>query len=191
MQYHELKVDSPTRTKFDNMVHYQEEGFLTRMYEHMTESVFSLEPAGDTPTRRGFYDVLLNGAIPVVFRNDTYDRLLPSSPEMDPWLFTVYMDEQEIIDGVGGSVIERLERIPKDEIRRKQEHIQRIARKLQYSRPTEDLGLPLDSPTKHTLVRASGEPFDFGEDAFSMILKELDTIRRGEWKRRRPERDLL
>lgn len=153
------------------------------IYRHMTNCVFSLEPAGDSPTRRGFHDALLNGAIPVIFRKSTYQHLFPSSPEMNYELFTVFIDEAEIVKGIGASLIDRLAAIPQSEIRRKQEHIRTIARKLQYSLPTVDHPLPLTRPTAEVL--AGQEMGDFyGEDAFTMILKELDSIRRGVWKHR-------
>lgn len=168
---------------FDDFSAETGDDFLGSMYDHFTQSVFSLEPAGDTPTRRGFYDAVLNGAIPVVFRN-SYDSLFPSSPEMDPRLFTVFIDEEEIVHGIGETFIQRLEKISPEEIRRKQEHIQRIARKLQYSLPAEDVPLPLPA-SKEQGVPGS---MDFGEDSFSMLLKELDSIRRGKWKSRNPDR---
>lgn len=154
---------------------------MNRVSDHALEAVFALQPPGDTPTRRGFYDSLLNGAIPVIFRKDTYDRLFPSSPDMDPELFTVFIDEKELVAGVGGDVITRLEGISKEEIRTKQEHIRRIARGLQYSLPLDEVKLPL---VGKTVEKFEGGKIDFGEDAFSFILKELDTIKRGKWKHR-------
>eukprot|EP00968_Pinguiococcus_pyrenoidosus_P015596 scaffold1449_cov244-Pinguiococcus_pyrenoidosus.AAC.1 len=50
--------------------------YKDRLMEYL-EADFSIQPGGDTPTRRGFFDSLLCGAIPIIFRpfnNDTSDR---------------------------------------------------------------------------------------------------------------------
>lgn len=174
-----------TRVIFDDFAsHFPSFKFINTMYQHLTESTFSLEPPGDTPTRRGFYDAILNGAIPVIFRRNTYAHLLPSSPEMDSDLYSIFIDEKEIIAGTGGTVIERLEQIPEEEIRRKQEHLRKIARKLQYSLPVEEIPLPLSNPTQEMIAARTRGTIDYEEDAFGMILKELDLLRRGAWEQR-------
>ena len=138
----------------------------------MSSSVFSLEPPGDTPTRRGFFDAILNGAIPVVFRKSSYDNLFPSSPEMDPRLYTVFIDENELLEGAGENFIGRLGKISEVEIREKQLRIREIMRKLQYEYPMRDVRLPLERV-------GDSEVAPFGEDAFTLLLVELDRIRRG------------
>lgn len=177
------EVRSTTKVIFDDFARMDGTyDFANRAYDHMLNSVFTLEPAGDTPTRRGFYDAIALGTIPVVFRNSTYARLLPSSPEMDTSLYTIVLDERELIDGVGLDVIQRLELIPQSVIRQKQLAIQAIQRKMQYSFPSVDTVLPVTQQTRSSMLAPS--MMEVGEDAFSMILRELDTIKNGEWKHR-------
>lgn len=46
---------------------------LRHFVEMMTDTVFCLEPPGDSPTRKGFFDALLAGCIPVVFGDGIWD----------------------------------------------------------------------------------------------------------------------
>ncbi|KAI8810711.1 hypothetical protein BJ742DRAFT_886192 [Cladochytrium replicatum] len=45
-------------------------------FEAKWRSVFCFEPGGELSNRRSFYDTILAGCIPVIFRNDTYESLL-------------------------------------------------------------------------------------------------------------------
>lgn len=55
---------------------------LSGCYEAMSKSLFCIQPPGDTPTRRGFYDSLLLGCIPVVFSKRAYNMFNWSSEGM-------------------------------------------------------------------------------------------------------------
>ncbi|MCO5609454.1 hypothetical protein L7F22_063680 [Adiantum nelumboides] len=61
-----------------------------------SNAVFCLQPEGDTPTRKSFFDSLVAGCIPVVFSNETahlqYDAYLPS----DPNLYSIFLDMDNI-----------------------------------------------------------------------------------------------
>ena len=54
------------------------QGFFSRMWGLYADSVFSFQPAGDTPTRRGIFDSWVLGCIPVISRwsaDHTYKSL--------------------------------------------------------------------------------------------------------------------
>lgn len=46
---------------------------MRNCYQAMQTSVFSLQPPGDSPVRRGFYDSILLGCIPVIFSKTAYN----------------------------------------------------------------------------------------------------------------------
>lgn len=152
-------------------------------HKNMQRAIFCPQPPGDSPSRRGFYDAVQNGCIPVIFREFSYKRLFPASPEMDSDLFTVFIPEQDLIDSEGYDLITRLSLIPAEEIRRKQEHLRQIGRKLQWGMPSYRKSFPLVAAPNAPKIRSAKRIFD--EDAFGMVLKELDTIKKGEWEPRR------
>ncbi|BGP37219.1 hypothetical protein JCM10449v2_001124 [Rhodotorula kratochvilovae] len=164
---------------------------LTLFHEHMAQSVFCPMPAGDSPSRRAFYEALQVGCIPVIFRDRSYGRLFPSSPEInDLAKYTIYVDEAELVAGVGPSLIQRLEAINPVDVRRMQQHIARIAHKLQWSVPDGDeewlpqgaRALPPGVPVWSRAAAAKREEAHPPQmDAFGMLLKELARIRDREW----------
>lgn len=162
---------------------------LTEFQEHMTQAVFCPQPAGDSPTRRGMYDAILLGCIPVIFRAHSLDRLFPSAPEFNPTLFTVLLNEQEIINGA--SLIDLLLAIPAEEILRKQIHIQSLAGKTQWALPTKKLWFPSapgakplgnvprwNTSSAHDKRGGGGL---FSNDAFGQVIRELGVIKSGKW----------
>ncbi|KAK4705359.1 solute carrier family 35 (UDP-sugar transporter), member A1/2/3, partial [Phenoliferia sp. Uapishka_3] len=164
---------------------------LTMIHEHMQSAVFCPMPAGDSPTRRAMYEAALLGCIPVIFRDRSYGRLFPSFPEInDATQWTVYVDENDIINGEGDSLIQRLEKIKPNEIRKMQRHLKSIASRLQWGLPSEDVYFPVAAPktlwsgwaawnrTDSLAEKATKVPV---VDAFSTFLHELDVIKSGEW----------
>ncbi|GAA5976880.1 hypothetical protein JCM5350_007276 [Sporobolomyces pararoseus] len=169
---------------------------LDLFHEHMEQATFCPMPAGDSPTRRAFYEALLLGCIPVLFREHSYGRLFPSSPEInDMSKYTVFIEENDIVNSIGPSVIEILEQVPASRIRKMQEHIRKITPNLQWSLPDKDLyfdptitapsaqslppGKPVFDLQKEVTREEKNPPM---QDAFETLLKELDVIKRGEWK---------
>ena len=163
----------------------------------MSESIFCPSPPGDSPTRRQFYDAILHGCIPVIFRK-SYGRLFPSSPELDVGRYTVYVNENHMIRSTDyqSSLIHRLESIPSAEIKRLQRNLRAVNSRLQWSLPSPDLYFPLQAYSQRTEIGGansmqakwnkveSQERKEQGRvtvDAFSMLLKELDAIKRGTW----------
>lgn len=187
--------DKSSKVLFDDIVNPTDDAIdLRALHEHMSSSVFCAMPAGDSPTRRAIYEALQLGCIPVIFREHSYGRLLPSSPEInDMSKYTVLVEETDLINGVGLSLVERLEQITPREIHRMQRHIRDIASKLQWSIPDDEYWFP---PSRHSVLppiesslptynrtlscirQSKQEPTT---DAFAMLLKELDAIKKGEW----------
>ncbi|GAA5887176.1 hypothetical protein JCM16303_002216 [Sporobolomyces ruberrimus] len=168
---------------------------LELFHEHMEQATFCPMPAGDSPTRRAFYEALLLGCIPVLFREHSYGRLFPSSPEInDMSKYTIFIEENDVTNSVGPSVIERLEQVSPSRIRKMQEHIRKITPQLQWSLPDQDLwfdptitapsaqplppGKPVFDLQKEVTREEKNPPM---QDAFETLLKELDKIKRGEW----------
>ena len=116
---------------------------IVEIHRALARSVFTITPPGDSPTRKSFFDALLLGSIPVIFRKGTY-----VFPHLHLEDLAIILPEQEIIDGVGRSLVERLRAVASEEIRRKQVEIAEIARMMQYSIPTmhgELEGMPVDA----------------------------------------------
>ncbi|GAA5976863.1 hypothetical protein JCM5350_007271 [Sporobolomyces pararoseus] len=173
---------------------------LTMFHEHMAESKFCPMPAGDSPSRRAFFEAILLGCIPVICREHAYGRLLPSSPEInDVSKYTVFVPENDLIFERKPTLIERLEAIPLSKVRQLQQHLYEIAHKLQWAIPEEEEWFepepwvveaeslsPLPEGAKVFNVTKTREKEAMGdtptEDAFSMFLKELREIRNGNWK---------
>ncbi|GAA5894456.1 uncharacterized protein JCM6883_002108 [Sporobolomyces salmoneus] len=189
--------NSTSRIMFDNIAKSLDGAQqLELFHDHMEQAVFCPMPPGDSPTRRAFYEALLLGCIPVLFREHSYGRLFPSSPEInDMSKYTIFIEENDIVNSVGPSVIERLEQVSATRIRKMQEHIRKITPKLQWSLPDKDLyfdptvtapsaqslppGQPIFDLEKEIAREEKNPPM---QDAFETLLKELETIKRGEWK---------
>lgn len=171
---------------------------LTMFHEHMAQSVFCPMPAGDSPSRRAFFEAILLGCIPVIFREHAYGRLLPSSPEVnDVARYTVFVPENDLIFERSPTLIERLEAIPASRVRQLQQHLHDIAPKLQWSIPPEAEWFesePWVAQAQRASIPEGAKVFNLTvaredalvnpptEDAFSMVLRELAFIRDGKWK---------
>uniref|UniRef100_A0A7S3QU18 Exostosin GT47 domain-containing protein n=1 Tax=Dunaliella tertiolecta TaxID=3047 RepID=A0A7S3QU18_DUNTE len=123
---------------------------ISRLYSIMKVSTFCIQPPGDTRTRRGFYDALLLGCIPVLFnskhRSADYDLR-----GFDLSRASIQVPEEAIVGG-GGSIFKVLQEISRSEILSMQTYIAKHRSFLQYS-SYQDERL----------------------DAFSMILDTLET----------------
>lgn len=128
----------------------------------MSQSTFCLQPPGDSPTRKGFFDSLLLGCIPVIFREGTYDRAWKGQVELEE--LAVFIDEQELLEGAGEDVVQRLKGVSEEEIQKKREGIARVAEKVQFGVPSsaeelKDLGA------------------GWTDDAVGMLLKQLSSLK--------------
>ncbi|KAJ6748085.1 XYLOGLUCAN GALACTOSYLTRANSFERASE XLT2 [Salix purpurea] len=106
--------------------------------ETFLDSVFCLQPRGDSFTRRSIFDCMIAGSIPVLFWKrsayDQYEWFLPAEPES----YSVFIDRNAVKNGTT-SVRKVLERYGEDEIRRMRERVIEYIPKFLYARPDEGL----------------------------------------------------
>ncbi|XP_046563617.1 probable xyloglucan galactosyltransferase GT17 [Haliotis rubra] len=121
----------------------------------MQKSVFCLQPPGDSPTRKSFYDSIQSGCIPVIFRFADQNVEYPFQRVLNYTDFTVAIDSARI---------ERQEKIqdiliaiPKEEVKRLHQNVLKVARMLQYN--------VIESGT-------SDQPRSY-KDALDMIMEEV------------------
>ena len=106
---------------------------LAEVHQAMARSTFCLQPPGDSPTRKGFFDSILLGCIPVIFRRGTYKRIWKGQVELEE--LAVIVDEKELLDAEGGDVIERLRLVDEEVVRKKREAMAMLAERVQYAVP--------------------------------------------------------
>ncbi|GAA95768.1 glycosyltransferase family 47 protein [Mixia osmundae IAM 14324] len=100
------------------------------IFENMLHSTFCLEPPGDSSTRKGFYDSILLGCIPVIFREHTYDEVwTPHGRASDA---AIYISEEKVISGET-DIVDTLAAIPASAIEEKRRVMDRLRPHLQYS----------------------------------------------------------
>ena len=105
------------------------------MYKLALDSVFCLQPAGDSPTRKGIFDSLVSGCIPVLFfRNQTVLQYLWHLPG-DGSQYSVQIDGAAVATD-HYDVIAHLERIPEWRIQQLRENIVQILPTLIFRNPT-------------------------------------------------------
>ena len=122
---------------------------LTWMYH----SHFCLQPPGDSPTRKSYYDAIISGCIPVVF-SKTGDPRLPFDDRYPHREFTVTLDSGSVTKNRKGTILEQLRNIPRSRVIQLQENLHKVAPLLQYDFPILEQG-------QHN-------------DAISMIISEIN-----------------
>lgn len=107
------------------------------IYKLSLESVFCLQPPGDSPTRKGIFDALLSGCVPVLFGRDQaveqYLFHLPGNGSR----YSVRVDGDAVVRD-HYDVVAHLQRIPRTEVRRLQESIVQLLPSLLFRNPTLD-----------------------------------------------------
>lgn len=140
--YQETHADNRTapKVKWDDITNSVERAQnLSPIHADMERSMFCLMPAGDSPSRRAFYEAIQLGCIPVIFREKSYGRLFPSTEMVnDVSRYTVFVDEAAYLSGTGPTLMEQLSDISLGEIRAKQEYLLKVAPKLQWALPELD-----------------------------------------------------
>lgn len=100
----------------------------------LQNSVFCLQPAGDTETRKSVYDSILCGCIPVIITN--MPNPYPFQTFIDYWKFSVMIPFSVIADQ-HENIYDILSDIPPEEVQSLQNNLQQIAQYMQYSIPSE------------------------------------------------------
>ncbi|KAM0750971.1 hypothetical protein T439DRAFT_380794 [Meredithblackwellia eburnea MCA 4105] len=143
--------------------------FLLSAHTAMLNSTFCLQPPGDSPTRKGFFESILLGCIPVVFRRGIYDKTFPTTLGDDfSWDEGVayYVPEESITSGEV-DIVEHLSAVSEKEVRRRQMEIVGLVERIQF-----------ESPDLIEAVLMKRGKVDWPDDAFGMLLRELDWIKR-------------
>eukprot|EP00250_Pteridium_aquilinum_P014584 c22074_g1_i2 orf=212-1948(+) len=103
----------------------------------LAKSVFCLQPQGDSATRKGFFDTIVAGCIPVLFANTTAYRQylwhLPASPS----LYSVYIPEADVLARTV-DVVDLLSRIPLSQVRSMQRAVRHLIPRVVYSPPPSE-----------------------------------------------------
>mmetsp|Transcript_60323 Transcript_60323/g.161884 ORF Transcript_60323/g.161884 Transcript_60323/m.161884 type:complete len:528 (+) Transcript_60323:61-1644(+) len=121
-----LRADSSDDTFFENKA--------ANMYKMILASTFCLQPPGDTPTRKGIFDSLTLGCIPVIFDQNSmawYEVHLPNWQQVAVFVPSAKLAQQSF--NVVDYLVDLAGRMP-GLIKRKQQTIADIAYRLQFSR---------------------------------------------------------
>ena len=102
-------------------------------HDWMTRSVFCLQPPGDSPTRKSFYDAIIAGCIPAIFK-EKYQVKYPFQSNIDYSQFTVSIEEDFIVKNKT-SILTMLKNIPQSKIKQMQISMSKVQQYLQYSLP--------------------------------------------------------
>ena len=101
--------------------------------EWMQHSLFCLQPPGDSPTRKSFFDSVVAGCIPVLFQSEE-KVFYPFEKYLNYRSFTVTLNQSDLL--IQNKTVEELLApllTNKNPIVEKQRQLQRVARYLQYS----------------------------------------------------------
>lgn len=101
-----------------------EQFFTVEIEKLYRNSIFSLQPHGDMPTRRGFYHSIIYGCIPVIFTNnkDSYNNVN-----------YIEIEKIAVILESSDNIIEKLNSIKLEKIEYYRNNISKIVRQIQYS----------------------------------------------------------
>jgi hypothetical protein len=93
--------------------------------EKFLKSVFCLQPSGDSATRKGVFDCLVAGSIPVFFDERTaYNQYLWHLPSNGS-SYSVFLDHAKVVNGTL-DVIKELKKIPQQRIRSMQKAVREL-----------------------------------------------------------------
>lgn len=95
-------------------------------YERMLNSIFCLQPPGDSPTRRGFFDSIMLGCIPVVLSKNAYTLVQDRVEDV------AVVVEWKRVENAGG-ILPILRSLSKQRITELQENVMRAGPRMQYS----------------------------------------------------------
>ncbi|CAA0374186.1 unnamed protein product [Arabidopsis thaliana] len=107
-----------------------------KVVEVFQDSVFCLQPPGDTPTRRSTFDSILAGCIPVFFSVDSvYNQYKWYFPK-DRTKYSVYISEEGVKNGKV-SIEKLLANVSEEKISRMRNEVEKIIPKIIYTKPGE------------------------------------------------------
>lgn len=101
----------------------------------MQHSVFCLQPPGDSPSRKSFYDSVMSGCIPVILTDGDRHNPYAFQDLIDYNTFTISIEMDRIAQH-DHQISDILQDIPKSKIQKMQDNIRQMARYMQYSLPS-------------------------------------------------------
>ena len=145
--YRKFKSDANANTSLDAVFYYTDECREDPKWgtiDWMMHTVFCLQPPGDSPTRKSFFDAILSGCIPVLFPYSDQKSAWPFLDYFDYSTFTVTIEIDEITRN-HVQVIDVLRTVPEKRIKQLHENVIRLRQWFQYSIPDGSLQDPDDA----------------------------------------------
>lgn len=185
LSYPEYIATNQRRSEFPMVMYITKECDHSAKYSTvrwMLQSVFCLQPPGDSPTRKSFYDALLTGCVPVLFPYSGQGPVWAFQDRLNFTKFTVTIPYKYMMYSKNNSVYQYLAELPVQHVESLQREVQRVAHWFQYSIPWGGAdnaggGDPVgeDSPRGGNIAEGGGSPLDT-QDAMTMIYRELENI---------------
>ncbi|CAG2219131.1 MUR3 [Mytilus edulis] len=104
------------------------------LFTWMQHSVFCLQPPGDSPSRKSFYDSIISGCIPVILTVDGHNPYA-FQEFLDYSTFTISIEVDKILEE-GHNIYNLLQDVSTIQIQTMHEKIRKIAKYMQYSIPS-------------------------------------------------------
>lgn len=96
-------------------------------------STFSMQPQGDSFTRKGVFDSLLAGCIPVYFHKLSFQNQYPWHITSEEFKRVSVFVPAAVVRQDGFNIVDHLKAIPEQQVHDMQAQVRRIAFRLQYS----------------------------------------------------------
>lgn len=125
----------------------------------MKQCIFCLQPSGDSPTRKSFYDAILSGCIPVIFHIKNKSVKYPFDTWLDYSRFTVQLNESDIYAGRSLQDLMRPYTIP-SVYQRLQRALLEVLPLMQYSVPMGGNATETDGDAMQYLLQDMREVFE-------------------------------
>ncbi len=157
--------DAGTRTLFSAespawWAPVKDKAFFARAWALYADSVFSWQPAGDTPTRRAFYDSWMLGCIPVISAGaakHTYGNIFRGRAfalaGLAPEDVIMVLPDEVMLSGE--MLLDRLRQVPEAEIVLRRRHLRSLAPLMQWGWEAEGDALTMAFASVMTLPAAA------------------------------------
>lgn len=137
LSYAEYTATKQRRSEFPMVMYITWECDQRAKYstvQWMLQSVFCLQPPGDSPTRKSFYDSLLSGCVPVLFPYSGQQPVWAFQDQLNFTEFTVTIP-YKYMHSKNNSFYQYLAKLPVQQVESLQREGQRVAHWFQYSIP--------------------------------------------------------
>lgn len=158
------QIQNKTLCNWIQITHSSTDKLLTQSIQVYRHSIFCLCPPGDDPARKALFDIILSGCIPVLFHPSTlYNQYPLHFTENLAREISIYIPGKQLrLKQL--KMIDLILSISPEVIKKKQQALELIAPKLQYSMP------PLEMLQDIYNEKIWDPPFD---DAVSLLIEGL------------------